>query len=81
MNISPHTRVRHLFEKKKGNEGYVVRDIKMHEESRQICFPVPSLQSLMLHQLTSLVCNRRTACEYPILSCDVVSVEMCVRRR
>lgn len=25
--------------------------------------------------------NRRTACEYPVPSCDVVSVEMCVRKR
>lgn len=96
MNILPHTWVGQKKKKKREGKRYgewrrdtrweekKVGGIKMHEESSQISFPVPSLQRLLCStdSLSGLVyCNRRPACEYPVLSCDVVSVEMCVRKR
>ncbi len=91
MNISLHTRVRHLLKRGRSTESeWGIRgkrekkngDIEMHEESPQfpsLC-PVPRVSyAPPTHSLVYR--NRRTACEYPVLSCDGVSVEMCVRKR
>lgn len=94
MNISLHTRVKHLLKKERERErgcGKWVRDtwwetkvgdIEMHEESSQFPLRCPVFTVSYAPPTHSLVyCDRRAACEYPVLSCDVVSVEMCVRKR
>lgn len=88
MNISLHTRVRQRGRGgKRLNEGYAVRakkvgDFEMHEESSQFPSLCPVSRVSYAPPTHSLVYrNRRTACEYPVLSCDVVSVAMCVRKR
>lgn len=93
MNISPHPRVRHLLKKREGRCRRVrherrekkkkkVGNIEMHEESSQFLSWCPVSSVSYAPPPHSLVYrNRKTACKYPLLSCNVVSVEMCVRKR
>ncbi len=84
MNISRHTRVRHFLKKREEEERYVVRGeiilrcMRSHPKFPSPCpAPCNSTDSLS----GPVYCNRRAACEYPVLSCNGVSVGMCVRTR
>lgn len=91
INISLHTRVRHLCRGKRrrskrrrdgtlANIFFKKGEIEMHRESSAIHLPRPvSRLSYSQPTLSGVYHNRGTACEY--LSCNFVPVELCVRKR